>query len=53
MEEREVARQAAIAQFRREIQIGIEEADRGELVDSEEVIAEMEQLSETRRHPAV
>ena len=49
LREREAARAAAIAELRREIQVGADEADRGELLDGEEVFAELERISAERR----
>ena len=52
LEERESERSIAIAALRREIQLGTEEADRGELVDGDDVFAEMERISRERRQSA-
>ena len=52
LKEREIIRQAAIVELKQEIQFGIDEADRGDLVDGEEVFLEIERLSaERRRQP--
>lgn len=52
LRQREAARQAAIAAFRREIAEGAAEADRGELIDGDVVFAELERHSELRRKGA-
>ena len=52
LEEREAARQAAIEELRRHIAIGVEQADRGEFVDGEEVFEELKRLSAQRRGEA-
>lgn len=41
LEEREVTKQAALEEVRRKIAIGLEQADRGELFDGEEVFREL------------
>ncbi|MFL6235698.1 MAG: type II toxin-antitoxin system ParD family antitoxin [Thermoanaerobaculia bacterium] len=41
LEEREVSRQAALEEVRRKIAIGLEQAERGELFDGEEVFREI------------
>lgn len=43
LEERELARQTALAGLRREIAVGLEQADRGELFDGEEVFGDLEE----------
>ena len=49
LEEKELLRQQAMDDLRREIQLGTDEADRGELVDGSEVFARIRQLSAERR----
>lgn len=47
LEERELARQAALDEVRRKIAVGLEQAKRGELLDGEEVFRKLERrLSE-------
>lgn len=41
LEERETSRQAALEEVRRKIAVGLEQAERGELVDGEEAIREI------------
>jgi antitoxin ParD1/3/4 len=41
LEEREVSRQAALEEVRRKISVGLEQAERGELFDGEEVFREV------------
>jgi antitoxin ParD1/3/4 len=41
LEEREVSRQTALEEVRRKISIGLEQAERGELFDGEEVFREV------------
>lgn len=41
LEEREVTKQAALEEVRRKIAVGLEQADRGELFDGEEVFREL------------
>ena len=46
LEERETSRQAALDEVRRKIAVGLEQAERGELFDGEEVFREiLEKLS--------
>jgi antitoxin ParD1/3/4 len=49
LEEREQAREAAIEELRARIRRGIEQADRGELLDGDAVFEEIRQLSARRR----
>lgn len=42
LEEREVRRETELARLRREVQVGLEQARAGELVDGEEVFADLE-----------
>ena len=49
LEERERARDAALAELRAKIRRGAEQADRGELLDGEAVFEEIRQLSARRR----
>jgi len=49
LEEREQAREAAIEELRAKIRRGIEQADRGELLDGDAVFEEIRQLSARRR----
>ena len=49
LREKEAARQSAIAELRREVSEGAADADRGELIDGDEVFAELERLSVERR----
>jgi antitoxin ParD1/3/4 len=51
LEERELARQTTLASLRREIAVGLEQADRGELFDGEEVFRDLEERL-NRRHRA-
>jgi antitoxin ParD1/3/4 len=41
LEQREVSRQAALDEVRRKISVGLEQAERGELFDGEEVFREV------------
>lgn len=43
LEDRELSRQTTLADLRREIAVGLEQADRGELFDGEEVFRELEE----------
>lgn len=43
--------EAARARLRAEIQIGIDQLDRGESVTGEELFAEIDRILEERRHP--
>ena len=52
LKEREVLRDAQIAEFRAEIDLRIAEADRGETVDPDEVFARIREKSEARRKRA-
>ncbi len=50
LEEREARRDAELARLRRDVQLGLEQARAGELVDGEEVFAELERrMAEPRR----
>jgi antitoxin ParD1/3/4 len=49
LEEREQARAIAIEELRAKIRRGIEQADRGELLDGDAVFEEIRQLSARRR----
>ena len=49
LEKEESQRAAAIESLRHEIQLGTDEADRGEIIDGDEVFAEMERVSQLRR----
>jgi antitoxin ParD1/3/4 len=49
LEERETARQEALEELRKHIAIGVEQADRGEFIDGDEVFEELKRLSEQRR----
>jgi antitoxin ParD1/3/4 len=49
LEEREHARQTALDEVRRLVATGIEQADRGEFVDGEDVFEELKKLSAQRR----
>ena len=49
LQEREMLKQIQIEELRREIQKGIEQADRGELVNGEEVFENIRAKSRTRR----
>ena len=49
LEEREQAREAALAELRARIRRGIEQVDRGELLDGDAVFEEIRQLSARRR----
>jgi len=47
--EREQAREAAVEELRAKIRRGVEQADRGELLDGEAVFEEIRQISARRR----
>jgi len=49
LEERERAREAALAELRTKIRRGMEQADRDELLDGDAVFEEIRQLSARRR----
>jgi antitoxin ParD1/3/4 len=49
LKEREELKQLRLAELRKEIAIGIEEADRGEFVDGEETFAEIRRRSASRK----
>ena len=49
LQEREMLKQIQIEELRKEIQKGIEQADRGELVDGEAVFEKIRAKSRTRR----
>ena len=49
LEERERARETALEELRAKIRRGIEQADRGELLDGDAVLEEIRQLSAQRR----
>jgi antitoxin ParD1/3/4 len=49
LEERELARATALKELRAKIRRGVEQADRGELLDGEKVFEEIRQLSALRR----
>ena len=49
LEERERARETALEELRAKIRRGIEQADRGELLDGDAVFEEIRQLSARRR----
>jgi len=49
MKAREQARKAEIARLRREIAIGVEQADRGDVLEASEVFAEIRERSKQRR----
>lgn len=49
LKEREELKQLRLAELRREISIGIAEADRGEFVDGKEVFAEIRRRSAARK----
>lgn len=52
LEEREARREAELARLRRDVQLGLEQAKAGELVDGEEVFAELERrIAEAKRRP--
>jgi antitoxin ParD1/3/4 len=52
LEEREAARQTALEELRRHVAVGIEQADRGEFLDGDEVFEELKRLSAQRRREA-
>jgi antitoxin ParD1/3/4 len=49
LKEREHAKKIALARLRREIAIGVEQADRGEFIDAAEVFARVRERSKQRR----
>jgi len=49
LKEREQAKKAALARLRKEIAIGTEQAERGELFDGEAVFAQLLKHSRTRK----
>jgi antitoxin ParD1/3/4 len=49
LKDREELKQLRLAELRKEIAIGSEQADRGELVDGEETFAEIRRRSATRK----
>ena len=49
LKEREELKQVKLAEFRREIALGIEEADRGKFVDGPQVFAKLRKKSAERR----
>lgn len=49
LKEREELKQLRLAELRREISVGIAEADRGEFVDGKEVFAEIRRRSAARK----
>jgi antitoxin ParD1/3/4 len=49
LEERENTREAALAELRAQLRRGVEQADRGELLDGDAVFEEIRQLSARRR----
>ena len=49
LEERERAREIALKELRAKIRRGVEQADRGELIDGDSVFEEIRQLSARRR----
>jgi antitoxin ParD1/3/4 len=49
LEEREQARESAMEELRTKVRRGIEQADRGELLDGDAVLEEIRQLSARRR----
>jgi antitoxin ParD1/3/4 len=52
LEEREAARRTALEELRRHVAVGIEQADRGEFLDGDEVFEELKRLSAQRRREA-
>ncbi len=52
LEEREAARQSALEELRRHVAVGIEQADRGEFLDGDDVFEELKRLSAQRRREA-
>ena len=52
LEEREAARQTALAELRRHVAVGIEQADRGEFLDGDDVFEELKRISDQRRREA-
>jgi len=44
-----MANHLSIEELRKHISVGVEQADRGELIDGEAVFEELKQLSENRR----
>ncbi len=49
LEERENTREVALAELRAQLRRGIEQADRGELLDGDNVFEEIRQMSARRR----
>lgn len=49
LQERDSVQQRRLEELRREIAIGIEQLERGECVDGEQVFAELRRMSEERR----
>ncbi len=49
LEEREQTREAALEELRAQLRRGVEQADRGELLDGDAVFEEIRQLSARRR----
>jgi antitoxin ParD1/3/4 len=49
LEEREHARETALEELRAKIRLGVEQADRGELLEGDAVFEEIRQLSARRR----
>jgi len=52
LEEQEAARQAALEELRRHVAVGIEQADRGEFLDGDDVFEELKRISDQRRREA-
>ncbi|MDB5321200.1 MAG: type toxin-antitoxin system ParD family antitoxin [Phycisphaerales bacterium] len=52
LEEQEAARQTALEELRRHVAVGIEQADRGEFLDGDDVFEELKRLSAQRRREA-
>lgn len=46
LDEQELSRQARFEELRRDIRVGLDEADRGELIPAEEVFRELEERHE-------
>lgn len=49
LQEREADRQAALADVRKKIAVGIRQIERGEVIDGEKVFAELRKRSKARR----
>ena len=49
LKERDTVQQQRLEQLKKEIALGLEQLDRGEGLDGEQVFAELRQLSEDRR----